>query len=146
MSYTATPPLLPIAPAYHLRILDDEQLQQLQSAVLEVLDQTGVHCPSAKVLDIYAEHGARVDFERQIVRLPPDVTLDAMARAPRFYTMGARSPAHDLCLDGKALYCATDGCGVETIDLQTRHRRRSIKEDVAAMARVADHLSSIGFY
>ena len=24
MSYTATPPLQPIAPAYHLRILDDE--------------------------------------------------------------------------------------------------------------------------
>jgi trimethylamine--corrinoid protein Co-methyltransferase len=146
MSYTATPPLQPIAPAYHLRILEDEQLQQLQSAVLEILDQVGVHCPSAKALDIYAEHGARVDFERQIVRLPPDVVLGAMARAPRFYTMGARSPAHDLRLDGKALYCATDGCGIETIDVQTRRRRRSVKEDVAAMAHVADYLSSIGFY
>jgi len=146
MSYTATPPLQPIAPAYHLRILDDEQLQQLQSAVLEILDQVGVHCPSARALGIYAEHGARVDFERQIVRLPPDVVLDAMSHAPRFYTMGARSPAHDLRLDGKALYCATDGCGVETIDFKTRLRRRSAKEDVAAMARVADYLASIGFY
>ena len=143
---SATPPLQPIAPAYHLRILTGEQLQHLQSAVLEILDQVGVHCPSAKALGIYAEHGARVDFERQIVRLPPGVVLDAMAHAPRFYTMGARSPAHDLHLDGSALYCATDGCGVETIDFQTRHRRRSTKEDVATMARVADHLSSIGFY
>ena len=143
---SATPPLQPIAPAYHLRILTGEQLQHLQSAVLEILDQVGVHCPSAKALGIYAEHGARVDFERQIVRLPPGVVLDAMAHAPRFYTMGARSPAHDLHLDGSALYCATDGCGVETIDFQTRHRRRSTKDDVATMARVADHLSSIGFY
>jgi len=146
MSYAATPPLQPIAPAYHLRILDDDQLQQLQSAVLEILDQVGVHCPSAKALGIYAEHGAQVDFGRQIVRLPPDVVLDAMARAPRFYCMGGRLPAYDLHLDGKALYCATDGCGVETIDLRTRLRRRSMKEDVAVMARVADYLSSIGFY
>jgi len=143
---TTTPPLQPIVPAYHLRILADEQLQELRSAVLEILGQVGVHCPSAKALAIYAEHGAQVDFERQIVRLPPGVVLDALAHAPRFYTMGARSPAHDLRLDGKALYCATDGCGVETIDFETRHRRRSTKEDVAAMARVADYLSSIGFY
>jgi len=146
MNYTATPSLQPIVPAYHLRILGDEQLQRLRSAVLEILDEVGIHCPSAKALHIYAEHGAQVDFERQIVRLPPGVVLACMAHAPRFYTMGARSPAHDLCLDGKALYCATDGCGVETIDFQTRRRRRSTKEDVAAMARVADYLSSIGFY
>ena len=35
-----------------------------------------------------------------------------MAQAPRGYTMGARSPALDLLLDGTALYCATDGCGM----------------------------------
>jgi len=142
----ATPSLQPIVPAYHLRILSDEQLAQLRSGTLEILEEVGVHCPSAKALGIYAEHGARVDFGRQIVRLPPDVVLGAMAHAPRFYTMGARSPAHDLHLDGKALFCATDGCGVETIDLETRQRRRSVKEDVATMARVADYLSSIGFY
>jgi trimethylamine--corrinoid protein Co-methyltransferase len=35
---------------------------------------------------------------------------------------------------------------VETIDFNTHHRRRSTKEDVASMARVADFLPSIGFY
>jgi trimethylamine--corrinoid protein Co-methyltransferase len=60
--------------------------------------------------------------------------------------MGARSPAHDLKLDGTAMYCATDGCGIETIDFETRRRRRSVKEDVAKMARVTDFLSSLGFY
>ncbi len=57
-----------------------------------------------------------------------------------FYTMGARQPSFDLKLDGKALYCATDGCGVETIDFVTRQRRRSKKEDVATMARVTDYV------
>jgi trimethylamine--corrinoid protein Co-methyltransferase len=143
---SATPQLQPIVPAYRLRILSDEQLEQLRTATLEILQEVGIHCPSQRALAIYAEYGAQVDVESQIVKLPPDVVLEAMSHAPRFYTMGARSPAHDLKLDGTATYCATDGCGVETIDFQTRERRPSVKDDVAKMARVSDYLSSIGFY
>jgi trimethylamine--corrinoid protein Co-methyltransferase len=144
--YSETPQPQPITPSYHLRILSDEQLDQLQSATLEILEETGIHCPSEKALNIYAEHGAQVDFENQIVKLPPDVVLEAMSHAPRFYTMGARSAAHDLKLDGTAMYCATDGCGTETVDFVTRQRRASVKDDVAKMARVTDYLSSMGFY
>jgi len=141
-----TPQLQPIVPTYHVRILSDEQLEQLKAATLEILDEVGVHCPSQKVRDIYAEHGAQVDPESQVVKLPPDVVLEAMSHAPRYYTMGARWKAHDLRLDGRAMYCATDGCGIETIDFETRKRRSSVKEDVAKMARVSDYLSSVGFY
>jgi trimethylamine--corrinoid protein Co-methyltransferase len=146
MDRSHTPDLQPIAPAYRLRILSDEQLAQFQSATLEILHDVGVHCPSEKALAIYAEHRAEVDFGSQIVRLPPDVVLEAMSHAPRFYTMGARSPAFDLRLDGTVMYCATDGCGTETIDFSTRQRRNSVKDDVAKMARVSDYLSSVGFY
>jgi trimethylamine--corrinoid protein Co-methyltransferase len=141
-----TPALQPIVPAYRVRILGDRQLAELKTATLEILAETGIHCPSHKALSIYAEHGAQVDHESRIVKLPPDVVQEAMSHAPRFYTMGARSAAHDLKLDGTAMYCATDGCGVETIDFETRQRRPSAKEDVARMARVTDYLSSIAFY
>ena len=146
MNHSHTPDLQPIAPAYRLRILSDEQLSQLKAATLEILHNVGVHCPSEKALAIYAEHRAEVDFGSQIVRLPPDVVQEAMSHAPRFYTMGARSPAFDLRLDGTVMYCATDGCGTETIDFLTRKRRNSVKDDVAKMARVSDYLSSVGFY
>jgi trimethylamine--corrinoid protein Co-methyltransferase len=141
-----TPKLQPIVPAYHVKILEDEQLDQLQAATLEILEQVGIHCPSEKALKIYAEHGAMVDFSRHVVKLPREIVLEAMSHAPRFYTMGARLPSFDLKLNGKTLYCATDGCGVETIDFVTRQRRRSKKEDVATMARVSDYLSALSFY
>jgi trimethylamine--corrinoid protein Co-methyltransferase len=146
MMSSETPQLQPIVPGYRLRILSDEQLAQFKSATLQILEEVGVHCPSEKAQGIYAEHGAQVDSENQLVKLPPDVVLEAMSHARRFYTMGARSPAHDLKLDGTAMYCATDGCGIETIDFETRQRRTSMKEDVAKMARVTDSLSSLGFY
>ncbi|MGD8625727.1 MAG: trimethylamine methyltransferase family protein [Anaerolineae bacterium] len=141
-----TPQLQPIVPGYKLRILSDEQLAQFKSATLEILAEVGVHCPSEEALGIYAGHGAEVDPKSQIVKLPPGVVVEAMSHAPRFYTMGARAPGFDLALDGKAMFCATDGCGIETIDFVTRERRQPCKDDVAKMARVADYLSSVGFY
>ncbi len=141
-----TPALQPMVPAYHVNILAEEQLDQLQNATLEILEQVGIHCPSEKALKIYAEHGGLVDFSRQLVKLPAQVVMGAMSHAPRFYTMGARDPAFDLALDGKALYCATDGCGVETIDFNSRQRRPSRKADIGDMARVCDALSAISFY
>jgi trimethylamine--corrinoid protein Co-methyltransferase len=141
-----TPALQPITPAYHTQILEDGQLDSLQDATLEILEQVGINCPSEKALKIYAEHGAVVDFSRQLVKLPRSVVIEAMSHAPRFYTMGAQLPDFDLVLDGKTMFCATDGCGVETIDFVTRHRRTSCKGDVAAMARVSDYLSALSFY
>ena len=141
-----TPPLEPIRPAARLRLLDDGQLADLRAATLEILDEVGVHCPSERAFELYAAHGARVDRASRIVRLPPDLVERAMARSPRGYSMGARSADHDLVLDGTAMYCATDGCGVETIDPEGRVRRRSTERDVADFARVADALPSIGFY
>jgi trimethylamine--corrinoid protein Co-methyltransferase len=146
MATSTTPSLQPITPTYHLKILDDLQLEQMKSATLEILNEAGVHCPSEKVLDIYAEHGAKVNFETQVVKISPQVVLENMIHAPRYFTMGARQPDFDLRLDGKSTYLATDGCGVETIDFVNQQRRSSCKEDVAKMARIADYLTSIGFY
>ena len=146
MIASKTPSLEPIRSSYRLRVLTDEQLDQLKGATLEILEQVGIHCPSPRALAIYRDHGATVDSETGRVKLGPDLILDAMSRAPRFYTLGARLQSFDLRLDGTAMYCATDGCGTATIDLVTRTRRTSVKEDVAMMARVADYLSSVSFY
>jgi trimethylamine--corrinoid protein Co-methyltransferase len=146
VSPSATPPLAPIRPAYRLRVLDDGQLADLRAGTLEILATIGVHVPSAKCRELFREHGAEVDDATQVVRIPPDLVEAAMARAPRHYTMGARTPAHDAVLDGTALYVATDGCGIATIDPDTRERRASLTRDVADMARVADALPAVGFY
>jgi trimethylamine--corrinoid protein Co-methyltransferase len=141
-----TASLQPIVPDYHVEILDAGQRQDLKAATLRILDEVGVHCPADEARNIYIEHGCRVDPVTQVVQIPPEVVVEALSHAPRFYTMGARLPEFDLQLDGKALYCATDGCGIETIDPFTRQRRKSTKADVGLGARLADCLPEIGFY
>ncbi len=141
-----TPQIEPIVPAYRVRILSDEQLEKFKSNTFTILGETGFHCPSERALKIYAEHGAVVDFDTQIVKLSPDVILEALSHAPRYYTMGGRTEAFDLDLSKGVTFEATDGTGTKTIDYVTRKLRSSIKDDVAKSARISDYLSSISFY
>jgi trimethylamine--corrinoid protein Co-methyltransferase len=140
-----TLPLRPIRAARRARFLDDGQLADLRAGTLELLEEVGVHCPSPAVRARYREHGAIVDEGREVVRLPADLVLDAMARAPRSYVLGARDPAFDLLLDGSAFYVATDGCGTTVLE-PGGGRRASTAADVGAAARLADALPAVGFY
>lgn len=142
---TQYPPLEPLRTTYRLQFLTDKQLNDLQSATLTIMEKTGVKFPSKKALTIFAEHGAQVDWESQIVRLKPDLVFKALATVPRFFLMGARNAAYDLQLEEGVTYFTMDGCGVETIDFDTRERRPSRKEDVGVMAKIADYIPSIGF-
>ena len=90
------PPIEPIRTSYKLDFLDDEQLDNLQEATLSILENTGVQFPSEKALDIFAEHGAEVDRNSQIVKIPRDLVLKAMSTVPRYFTLGARDPEFDL--------------------------------------------------
>ena len=136
----------PIRPKFCLDVLSAGQLAEIKSATLHVLEQVGVRFPSERALTVFAEHGAGVDIKRKIVRLSPDLVLGAMSHAPRAYTLSGRAEGTELCLNGAASYFGTDGCGTLTVDFDSGETRRSCKEDVAKMARVADCLSSIAFY
>ena len=136
----------PIHSTLEFRVLNSEQLDQIKSATLQVLENVGVHFPSTRALNIFSEHGAVVDRDTQVVKLPADFVLEAMSKAPRSYVLAGRAEGAELQVGSGLSYFATDGCGVETIDFETGVQRLSCKEDVARMARVADYLSSIAFY
>lgn len=144
-TWSATPELEPIRSGRRVRFLEDEQLDQLQDATLSVLEDVGIRFPNDRSLEILGSHGAIVDRSTQIVRFPRDLVRRAIASAPRQFTMAARNPAFDLALEEGTSYYTTDGCGVATIDWDTRVERPSRKADVAQVARIADYLGAIGF-
>lgn len=141
-----TPAIQPIRPRFRLQVLTPKEIGEIKSATLHVLQHVGVQFPSERALEIFATHGAHIDLDTQIVKLPSDLVLDAMRCAPRTFSVSGRAPGTDLVLDGRQCYFSTDGCGVHTVDLETGNQRPSTKQDVALTARVADYLSSIAFY
>ncbi len=89
----------PITTSRRLRFLEDAQLDALREASLDILENVGVRFDSEKALVIFAEHGANVDRSSQIVKLPRDLVLKAMANVPRRFTFVARDPDLDLPID-----------------------------------------------
>ncbi len=140
------PAIEPIRTTHKVQHLSDEQLDQLQEATLQILEEVGVRFPSEKALAILADHGAQVDHDNQIVRIPRDLVRKALATVPRYFRVGARDLSCDFDLEDGVTYFTTDGCGHETIDFKTRQMRPSRKEDVGCMAHVVDYLSSMAFY
>lgn len=139
------PPIEPMRTPYKLRFLDEEQLDNLREATLQILENTGVQFPSDKALEIFAEHGAEVDHGTQIVKIPRDLVFKAMSTLPRYFTLGARNPEFDLLLQDGVSYFTNDGCGHKVVDFKTGERRASRKADVGMMARINDYLSSMAF-
>jgi trimethylamine--corrinoid protein Co-methyltransferase len=136
----------PVKSKLQINVLNADQVAEIRAATLHVLNTVGIHFPSERALQVFAEHGAQVDAASQIVRLSPELVLEAMSCAPRVYILSGRAEGTNLTLDGSASHFSTDGSGTETIDFKTGEYRRSTKADVAMMAHVADYLSSIAFY
>lgn len=133
-------------PRLSLNILGTEDVGRIHTATLDVIESVGVRFPSQKALDIWEAHGATVDRDTMIVKVPGHVIEAALQGAPPVYTLAARDPAQDLPLDGNHVFVGTDGCGVEVIDIETDERRRSCLQDVAEIARVADYVEEVAFH
>jgi trimethylamine--corrinoid protein Co-methyltransferase len=133
-------------PKLSLDILTPEEIRRIHTASLDVIETTGIRFPSKRALDIWEEHGAQVDRNSSIVKVPGKIIEEALKLAPPTYNLAARSPEQDLPLDGNHVYLGTDGCGVEVLDIHSGKRRMSTWQDVADIARVGDALEEIAFH
>jgi trimethylamine--corrinoid protein Co-methyltransferase len=141
-----TPDIVPFVSPFKVEVLAQAQLDSLRRGTLQLLAEVGVRLPSSRALQIFSDHGAWVDGKNQIVRIPPDLVERAMSTAPRSFVLAGREERFDLLLDGSRSYLCTDGTGVHVIDLGTREKRASRKDDVARLARVCDALPLISFF
>jgi trimethylamine--corrinoid protein Co-methyltransferase len=127
------------------QLLSEDQLQELFDGVLHVLEYTGLDVYHDEARDILKEAGAWVDGLR--VRLPAYMVKDALAKAPRSFTIWARDgdPKHNIHIGpGRAHFGPGPTCP-NFIDVETLERRPYVKSDVPFVARVCDGLPNIDF-
>lgn len=133
-------------PKLSLEILTKEELDKIHQATLQIIENTGVRFPSKRALEIWEEHGAEVDHDRQVVKVKGEIIEEALKKGRPVYPLAARNPEQDLTLDGNHVYLGTDGCGVQVKDLEIGDIRTSTLQDVADIARVADYQEEIAFH
>ena len=124
--------------------LTEEQIYRLHLASLEVLERTGVSVQEEDARDLLLDAGAYAG-SGDIVRVPAWMVKQALATAPERIVMHDRNGRRVMSLEGDNVFFGTGSDTPNTIDPDTRQRRKALKEDVRRIAKLCDYLDNIDF-
>lgn len=143
-----TPTYRPVFDAPHVApqftMLSAEQCRRLHDASCQILERTGVRVYHQGALALLKAAGAKV--EADLVKIPPALVDEAIASAPRHFTLYRRGTQEPACvLDGEQSYFGPGSDTLRYLDPRTGQRRDFMLADVADCIRVCDALPEIGF-
>ncbi len=126
-----------------VKILHDEQITMLHEATGEVLHDVGIKLLHDDALEIMKGNGCRVDFDQKIVKIPEDVLMQFVAKAPSKIMLYGRDSKYDIRLDVSSNVYVMGGAGaLHVIDLEG-NRRPSTLQDLRDLTRLEDTLENM---
>lgn len=125
------------------RILSSEQVNQVHEYAQQLLEGVGCEVQCAEALEILDRAGCDVRPPR--VKFPRAVVAEAIERAPRQFQVYNRDGEPAMKMETDHCYYGTGSDCPNTIDLYSRQRRPSTKEDIGRLAKFCDGLQNIDF-
>jgi trimethylamine--corrinoid protein Co-methyltransferase len=122
------------------QILSDDEKRIIHAESIRILEQVGTLFHSQKACQILEKIGAQVDKETRIVRIPEELVNQALATAPKSFTLGARVPENDFALPAAHSGYVLDNGGIYIRDFKTGERRITSFQDNVDILRVYDEM------
>jgi len=127
--------------------LTKEEEDEVHLESLKILEQVGIKVTSQSVLSMFKDHGAAVDANAQIVRIPESLVKEGLSKAPKEFKMCARDRAHDLPLPATAhVQGCNDGQPTEVWDIDSQVKRKAMAKDLADLTLVCDAMPEVDLY
>ncbi len=120
--------------------LSESERERIHRDSLQILAEVGIHFRSARARKLLASNGAKVDDNREIVRIPQDMVDQALKTAPKSFILSARQPAFDFALPSAFTAYTLDGAATFAVDFETNERRYAITKDLTASLRIFEEL------
>ncbi len=121
-----------------LSVLDDEQIEQIHLATLEVLERTGVQISHPRALELL--HGAGAHVEGNRVRMPGWMVEQAIRTAPSRVVLGTRNGERSVFLEGDKSWFGPSVDCIDYLDPLANQRHRFTSDDCRVTSTVADAL------
>ncbi|MHB9070849.1 MAG: trimethylamine methyltransferase family protein [Sedimentisphaerales bacterium] len=125
------------------KILSDSQIEKIHNVSLRILEEVGVEIPHKEVLSRFADTGAKIDFDKQRVRIPADVVLKCIRQAKKQYTLYGRDINKKACFGQGIRNYNTIAGEAMWVDEIGQVRRYATLQDVITATRFADGLEYI---
>lgn len=126
-----------------LNMFTNEELSEMHTATLDVLEHAGLMVMSAEAQEIFHSHGCKVDKKTSIVKIPSYLVEDAIKSAPSKIFLAGRDPKNDFVMGGKRTAYTTCGTVIKAVDFDTGEVRESTVKDVTEAAILTDALDEI---
>jgi len=126
-----------------LKFLTNDELYEIHTATMEVLEQIGVRFLSEKALRILENAGAHVDFKRKIARIPEYLVKEALKKAPSRCIVYGRDFKYKMKLEDGRVYFAMLGWVPYVLDLESGRRREGTLSDIELLFKLGDALENI---
>ena len=130
----------------YLRVLSDEDRDQVHEKTVKILEETGVRVESDLGRDYLKKAGAIVDENTRVVRIPRKLLEICLQATPKKFSLGARRPGWDFGMNEGNCSLLIDGSGIAVIDHRTREERPSTSSDWLDATRVIDAIDEFGVY
>jgi trimethylamine--corrinoid protein Co-methyltransferase len=126
--------------------LDDDQSRQVHEASLEVLEEAGLIVRNEKARRRFAEFGAKVDHETELVKIPAPVVEKFRAMVPPTITLRGRDPQFDVTFPRKLPVIATASSAPDIVDPVSGVTRRATSHDIANIAHLVNELPGLDVF
>jgi trimethylamine--corrinoid protein Co-methyltransferase len=118
------------------QFLSEDEQRRVHEDTLRILAEVGVKFHGETALPLLRKHGARVDTDSKIARLPREMVSEALALAPNTLVLGGRNPAHNYSLPSPVTRYCIDGTAAFVMDFETGQRRYGTRQDIEDSLRV----------
>ena len=121
------------------RNLDQDQIEILHNASLEIMERTGMRFFDQEALDLFKKAGAGISDEN-LVRIPSHLVDWARKSVPENVNIYDRNRQLCMMLGGDRTYYSVGSDCMSTYDLETGEHRTAVLSDVVNGVRLVDAL------
>jgi trimethylamine--corrinoid protein Co-methyltransferase len=118
------------------QFLSEDEQNRIHKDTVRILAEVGVKFHGDRALPLLEKHGAKVDWDARIARIPKEMVREALSLAPKAFVLGARNPAHDYALPSPVTRYCIDGTAAFVLDFESGKKRYGTTRDLEDSLRV----------
>ena len=128
-----------------MKILKENQVEEIHSATLQLLQDTGFMFESKRVLKLLEGHGCAVDQDTMVAKIPSGLVEWAIKQTPSSFMVTARDPEKSVMFGGNTVYFF-NSAGARHTDIDTGITSIATMEQNNQAVLVSDALESVNAF
>jgi len=127
-----------------LKFLSEEDLEKIDLATLDILENKGVLFTRKEALSIFKREGLPIE-EEGVVKFPPELVKEAISCVPKNFVRRGFKSEYDVKMGEGKCYFGGGSLPLYVVDSDTYQRREALKKDMVNFTRLVDRLPNFSF-